>query len=108
MDEVVCGSSNVPEENLVEEGKGSSSDCLGLIQAECRFPARFFNTLNYTVDVSLQYRLGQRPEDINERNILSFTVHSLSQNGSSWILFPGSVHPELSWKTSYTGIPKKV
>jgi lipopolysaccharide transport system ATP-binding protein len=101
MDEIVCFSSSIPEENITED---DSHGAIGLYEAECRFPARFFNTLTYSVDLSLQLKLVQRqPEDIVERSILSFTVFSLSQKDTTWLTFPGSVHPLLSWRIKALG-----
>jgi lipopolysaccharide transport system ATP-binding protein len=102
LDEVVCASTDVPEENTVDEVSHPVSDARGLYVTECRFPARFFNTLTYTIDIALQYKLGQRPDNVIERGVLSFTVYSLKEN-KLWLQFPGSVHPVLSWRRKYLG-----
>jgi lipopolysaccharide transport system ATP-binding protein len=96
VDEVVCYSATVKEENILEDENSGSA---GLYEAECRFPARFFNTVTYTVDLSIQIGFGQRrPEDIVISSILSFTMFSLGQHDKTWLSFPGSVHPVLSWR----------
>lgn len=101
MEEIVCYSSCIPEENITED---NSHGAIGLYEAECRFPPRFFNTLTYSVDLSIQLKLARRqPDDIVEINVLSFTMFSLSQKDTPWLTFPGSVHPVLDWRIKSLG-----
>ncbi len=96
MDEIVCFSSSIQEENIIEDNTNGAT---GLCEAECVFPARFFNTLTYTLDLSIQLKLGQaQPGDVIERSVLSFTFFNAGQEGKVWLSFPGSVHPELQWR----------
>lgn len=107
VDEVVCGSSDIPEENVTVDEQPPSGGCAGLYTVECQFPARLFNTVTYTIDITLQYYLGQRPEDVNERAALSFTMFSLKED-VPWRHFPGTIHPVLNWRRNYIDSVKRI
>jgi len=98
LDEHLLGSSNLAPESIVQEAQGDSPGWVGLFESECRFPAGLFNPITYSMDLWLASRITQKPAEIRERDILSFTVHNLSGRDTRWIQYPG-LHPRLTWRT---------
>lgn len=103
MNEVVFGSSSTAPESITTDNRDDSPGSVGLFEAECRLPANLFNAATYNIDLSLHFYMAQRQLDILEPDVLSFTMHSMSERDAAWLQFPGCVHPVLPWRTKYLG-----
>ncbi|MFH1903533.1 MAG: ABC transporter ATP-binding protein [Candidatus Omnitrophota bacterium] len=103
IDAVVFSSINLPQENIGEDSWFDKPLPVGLFETHCRFPANFFQTMTYSIDLQLTPILQNFVLAVNEQNIISFTVHDFHGRDTSGVKWQGSIRPRLVWRTNYIG-----
>lgn len=103
LDTVIFSSINLPQENIGEDEWFDKPLPAGLFETRCRFPANFFHTMTYCIDLHLTPILQNFVLAVDQRNIISFTVHDFYGRDTSGVNWQGSIRPRLVWRTTYLG-----